>query len=175
MDIVDLPLVTTEHSLRQAIEGMQRTDRRAVVLQVDSELYVCTNRDVAAAWKKGLRQCSQLAEKIRRGGSSRARLAELPDTGEARQLEKALDSRNVSYGLLTEQILGVQRVRGIAFDEVASPEIPVVTRHEGLAYDLRAGTKVCMCTGPMEHTGESPPLRPGAPCNDCNAGVYECF
>jgi hypothetical protein len=161
MDILELPLVTTQHSLREAIEAMKGSNRRAVVLWItDQEQYLCTNREVAEAWGMGFRQCSELVSKIRQE-SSMAPLVDLWGV-QKETLASRLDSLGSSFGVLNPG--------------GSATAAAVVTRHEHLGDPFRNGAKVCMCTGPLNHQAEElPPVSNGGPCRDCTVGIYECF
>jgi hypothetical protein len=152
-----------EDTIETALARMKETDSRAVVLYYDDNHYrLFRNNDVVEAWHNKLALCRDLAEDLGQPVSPMTTPLKLvQETPLYTALESMLDQEQAMYGIPFMPKLE---------DKFAT----ILTRHEGLAYDLLSASKVCVCSGPFRHTDPVPPDNSTTNCRHCGFS-YECY
>lgn len=150
MDTLDLPVLNVTDSLDAAFQRMKTSDARAIVVSVEPRVHrLFMNRELLDARRDGLERLAQL----QRGG-----VELLAVTPAMSSWEQELDNAAALYGVVP----------------AVGPLIRIVTRHEGLAAEIRFAQKVCMCSANPNHTADSPPAKEGGKCV-YGDGHYECY
>lgn len=176
MDILDLPAMTGDGSLEDAIEAMRKADRRAVLFKPPGaeryELY--TNIQIAHAIDAGLERMKELPP-------SGTVVVPVRDKAPGPRAPKRSfrGSRDLeALGRRSRDLLGrALDARGADYAFVGAPRdglLSVITRHEGIAEEHRSRSKICRCR-PNNH---SPPpqttVQDNQDCHNCN-GRYRCW
>jgi hypothetical protein len=155
MDVLYLPYVEYDDSLRTAIQRMKASDCRWVVVRYqDSQYKMHDNQVILDARTKGIESCAGLQDSP---GELLAFLADDLAQNQAGSIwelvEGALDRKGASYGLPFGQFPG-------------NHLIAVVTRHEGDGALIRNTDQVCGCE--QGHPYSQPPPVDGTLCQHDN-------
>jgi hypothetical protein len=151
MDMLYLPCAEWDDSLQTAIQRMKSSDSHWLVVHYQGDQFkLHANRAVLDARTKGVERCAGLRDFP---GEPVALIADELAQNRANSIwdlmESELDRRHASYGLpfvpLRDNLL-----------------IAVVTRHEGLGYQLRSTSRVCGCI--QGHEFVEPPPIDGTSC-----------
>lgn len=171
MDTLELPQLAEDDSLETALERLRQTDTRAVVVEhAPEDLRLYFNDVVLDAWCEGKTTCGELTAYAGVPVMQTMQMMELAIAGDYEpeaepagevDYEAELDAAGMSYAIRRDFSQA-----GMAF---------VITRHEGLAHDLRSRSRVCVCTGPARHRVQSPPKADGQPCTFCLNATYQCW
>ena len=139
MDIVDLPVVPIETSLREALDIMKRANRSAVIGHDDDDAWL-----FRAAWvvwgiagrKKRLADL-ELKQRVHTA---------LPSDESARAVD--FDNPHRSRDAVEKLLDSVVRPYLMRADIPFGGMTRIITRHESLGYDFGSGPADCYCTNP---------------------------
>jgi hypothetical protein len=150
MDTLDLPLVLQSDSLEATLQRMRTANARAVVIEISPDVHrLVMNTDLVQAHVQG----KQLLKDLGIAGQSVVRISTIRE-----HWENELDLAGASFGVVPSD----------------ASLIRLVTRHEGLAAEIRLATKICRCSKNSDHMAESPPAKDGGKC-DYGDGHYVCY
>jgi len=178
MDTLYLPYLTGDDTVREALDALRSTDRRATVIrrqEGDYRLY--RNRELLEAWRGGVKRCGDL------DNSLGEKLLVLNSLGAHDQINWPVSE---TLDDVLQQHLTQRKTRyGVLYPPRAEADTPspqarrlrmslVVSQHEGDTYAIMSLDKVCACN-PNQHPKDCPPDWDGEQCDDCNEGRYECY
>jgi hypothetical protein len=182
MELFDLPCVLRDDtSVAQAVQVMQETDRRALLVwRRIHEYWLYLNSDIAHAVSSRIRFLRDLTcpdppeQRIRPITGSWPEIEWDPRIGLPvlgppiqRLIQTELDRAERRYGILVAPDPPPPIEYGVSRALVASQE----ERH---AQRIINAPKECVCSGPQGHMSQSPPKQQDEPCNLC-AGNFDCF
>jgi len=161
MDVVHLPILTSDSPLKDAVRAMRVQQRSALVRETHTDLALVKIPKVFAALSDGLTQLSNVknSEPVYRPSPAEMASAHLDERNPRRteaEWQTFLDSVGYSYALL-DSFLGTALV---------------VTRHEPQGDEIRKFPQDCYCNGPHEHSYPPPTVVKGK-CPQC-AGTVHC-
>jgi hypothetical protein len=162
MDVVELPIVSIDASLRDVFQTMKNAGVSAVVVLLDKTAFLCKAGDVVLgidAGKQTLRDLEQKWPVVIPSGSHLAQpdLDWVTPHQTAEAFETLLGSFNLSYLL--------------ALRPTVHTRTRVITLHESLAAEIGTGPVRCYCTN--TNTGPHPcdPVPADQKCGLCGMSI----
>lgn len=160
MDRIDLPYLSGDVPLAAVFDRMAASGvHAAIVAPPGREPVLVTNRDVDDALERGVVHVGEIG-----GRPLHVVGAEIRD----REWETALDDASASYGVVRERRWEPEHAGGaVSFEQEAraASMVTIVTRHEGLAEEIRSAGEVCRCE---KYKHRAPK---GRPCPYCSSAV----
>jgi hypothetical protein len=148
MDVIDLPVVSINTQLTDAL-GVMRTNGRSGVVAVENRTHwLFTAGWVVIGIARGKKN---LADVDKRWRAQIVEPKESVQTANHQEIEDFLDGVSENYMLF---------MPGPVLETTQ-----IVTRHEGLSQALSLAPSICYCTNPNHPHGYDPPLPPGNRCN----------
>ena len=159
MDVIELPILSVDASLQEALVAMKAAGRSAVVAVERNWYWLFKAGWIVAGIARGEKVLAEVEKRRRVHEASGVEIAQhaidLIDPGQSWiAIEGFLDSVGRSY------LLG---------RPMAPPgnTVTIITRHEGLAAEVGSGPTDCYCTNPAREDdphGFDPPLPSGNKC-----------
>jgi chaperonin GroEL len=160
MNVMHLPLLPAESSLRSALEAMRSHQKSAVVRQAGSKFDLFKAGEIFWGLAHQVASLSGLTSSLPAHNLSPNEIAQWalnisspPAT--RRKYENFLDSVGLTYAV-------IKATQGTAI---------VVTRHEYNEVGY-GGPKDCYCLGPDHHDFPPPTVSPGSTCNQCSFKIH---
>lgn len=161
MEVVELPLLVIDDTLRTALQAMRGAQRSGVVARRHEDALLFTVSEIFAGLAYQKERLSDIApQEDAHFLTERDAFAAGLDLKDPYRTygayESFLDSVGKSYAV-------------VAFGGATAT---IVTRHEGLAPALLAGPKDCYCLGSPSHSFPPPSVRTGDACSYCNSTIH---
>jgi hypothetical protein len=173
MEIINLPLAKSSQFLQDAIQYMQSTDSRAVIVDdspsaprylIQLNSFIRSAKKTAVAFLKDMVGPGLPVIDLSQEPAAMS-VSDTPgylDELAYEAVRDLLDDRGSPYGLV-RVLPGASFTTGV-----------VVTRYENFANSILYASKVCQCTGPSHHNAGCPPAQNGFTC-PLDGFVYECY